>query len=180
MAFPKHIVLGITGSISAYKGPELVRALVKAGASVQVILSNGGSDFTTPLSLATVSGKPILNSFYDETDGSWNNHVQLAAEADLLLVAPMSANTLSGFATGRCSSLLDACFLSAKSPVILCPAMDHDMWHHPATQRNIAQVKNDGADVMPPEHGELASGLIGDGRLPEILNIVDFIAKKFS
>lgn len=175
MAFSGNVILGVTGSISAYKSAYIARLLVKQGCNVKVVLTTGGAQFITPLTLSTVSKNAVLTDFANAQTGEWHNHVALANWANLILVSPMSANTLGKLANGLCDNLLHAIYLSAKNKVLLCPAMDHDMWNHKATQRNIDLVKQDGAIILPPESGELASGLIGDGRLPEPENIVAFI-----
>lgn len=180
MSFPSKIVLGVTGSISAYKAAVIARLLVKKGSEVQVVLTRGGAQFITPLTLSTVSNRPVLSEFYNSDNGAWNNHVHLAEWADLVLIAPASANTIAQLSNGLCNELLHAIYLSAKSRVLVCPAMDHDMWHHAAVKRNVGQLKTDGVMVMPPASGELASGLIGDGRLPEPEDIVTFIDHNFN
>lgn len=175
MSFNGKVLLGVTGSISAYKAAVIARLLVKQGCEVQIVLSKGGAQFITPLSLATVSKHSVLTEFYVEKTGEWNNHVALAEWADLILIAPTSANTMAKLANGFCDELLHAIYLSAKSKVVLAPAMDHDMWNHPAVKRNLELLKGDGTTIIPPEQGELASGLIGDGRLAEPEHILDFI-----
>lgn len=180
MGFPSKILLGVTGSISAYKAAVVARLLVKKGTEVQVVLTDGGAQFITPLTMATVSKKPVLSHFYQSDTGEWHNHVALAEWADLILIAPASANTLAKLANGFCDHLLHAIYLSAKSPVMVCPAMDHEMWHHVAVQRNVNTLKEDNVLVMPPASGELASGIMGDGRLPEPDDIVAFVEQKFT
>jgi len=174
----KKILLGISGSIAAYKTPELVRLLIKQGAEVQVILTEGGQQFVTPLSLATVSKRAVLTSF---TDGQqWHNHVELGLWADLLLIAPCSANTLSKMAHGGCDNLLQATYLSARCPIAIAPAMDVDMWLHPSTQQNITTVKGYNNAIIEPEEGELASGLVGKGRMADPANIVAWVEHHFT
>lgn len=163
----KHILLGICGSIAAYKSAYLTRLLVKAGARVQVVMTPDATQFITPLTLATLSGRPALVDYVDTKSGNWNNHVQLALDADALLIAPASANTLSKFAHGLCDNLLCATYLSAKSPVFIAPAMDLDMWAHRSTQSNISRLQSFGNHIIPPDNGVLASGLVGEGRLAE-------------
>ena len=143
------------------------------------MLTTGGAQFITPLTLATVSKNPVLKEFHSENTGEWNNHVQLAEWADLILIAPASANTLAKLASGLCNELLHAIYLSAKCPVVCCPAMDHDMWHHPSVQRNVHTLSTDGTLILPPVSGELASGIVGDGRLPEPEDILSFLEGKF-
>lgn len=163
----KHILLGICGSIAAYKSAHLTRLLVKAGAHVQVVMTPDATQFITPLTLATLSGNPVLVDYFDAKSGEWNNHVQLALDADAILIAPASANTLAKFANGLCDNLLCAAYLSAKSPVFLAPAMDLDMWAHGSTRSNISRLQSFGNHIIPPGNGELASGLSGEGRLAE-------------
>lgn len=173
----KKIVLGISGSIAAYKTPQLVRQLVKAGAEVKVICTTAAKQFVSPLSLSTVSRHPVL---HDINDGdTWNNHVALGRWADLLLIAPCSANTLAKLALGLCDNLLCAVYLSAICPVFIAPAMDEDMWHHPATHRNLERVKQFGHHIIPVGFGELASGLVGDGRMAEPDDILRYLSNYF-
>ncbi len=175
----KKIILGVCGSIAAYKAAFLLRLLTKAGAEVQVIMTPDAVHFITPLTLSTLSGKPVLVDYFDEKTGEWNNHVHLALWADVILVAPASANTLSKFAAGACDNLLAAVYLSARSPVFLAPAMDLDMWKHPATQSNISALLSIGHHLIAPENGELASGLVGEGRLAEPEEIIQVLAAYF-
>ncbi|MFC7525437.1 bifunctional phosphopantothenoylcysteine decarboxylase/phosphopantothenate--cysteine ligase CoaBC [Parapedobacter sp. GCM10030251] len=163
----RHILLGICGSIAAYKSAHLTRLLVKAGAHVQVVMTPDATQFITPLTLATLSGNPVLVDYFAAKSGEWNNHVQLALDADAILIAPASANTLAKFANGLCDNLLCAVYLSAKSPVFLAPAMDLDMWAHDSTRSNISRLQSYGNHIIPPGNGELASGLSGEGRLAE-------------
>ena len=164
----KKIILGVTGSIAAYKSTYLVRELIKAGADVKVILTDSGRNFVTPLSLATLSKNPVLYKFTeDEASGDWNNHVELGLWADLILIAPASANTLAKMVQGICDNLLMATFLSARCPVWVAPAMDLDMYAHASTQDNLEILRKRGVEVIDPESGELASGLTGKGRMSE-------------
>lgn len=173
----KKILLGISGSIAAYKTPELVRQFIKQGAEVKVILTQGGEMFVAPLALSTVSKQEVLTSF---TNGNtWHNHVALGMWADLLLIAPCSANMLSKMAHGACDNLLLATFLSAKCPVAIAPSMDLDMWIHPATQNNVSLLKSYNHEIIEPEDGELASGLVGKGRMPEPHNLVNWTIQYF-
>lgn len=172
-ALPRRILLGVTGGIAAYKSALLVRALVKAGADVQVVMTPAAHDFVTPLTLSTLSGRPVLTDlFVRDGSGRWNDHVHLARWADTLLVAPASANTLAKMAHGQCDNLLLACFLSATCPVFVAPAMDLEMWRDPATLHNLALLKERGVRTIGPEHGELASGLVGEGRMTEPEDLV--------
>jgi len=172
----KNIVLGICGSIAAYKSALLVRLLVKAGASVQVVMTPDATNFITPLTLSTLSKKPVLSDYFTPETGEWNNHVELGLWADLLIIAPASANTMAKMANGLCDNLLLAVYLSAKCPVYLAPAMDLDMWKHEATQQNIQTLQSFGNVIIPPATGELASGLYGEGRMAEPEDITGFIS----
>lgn len=175
----KNILLGVCGSIAAYKAAFLTRLLVKAGAHVQVVMTADALQFITPLTLSTLSGNPVLTHYVKEDTGEWNSHVQLGLWADAVLIAPASANTLAKLANGLCDNLLTAVYLSAKSVVFLAPAMDLDMWVHPATQANIDTLRSFGNVVIPPEKGELASGLNGEGRLAEPTAILTFLENYF-
>jgi phosphopantothenoylcysteine decarboxylase/phosphopantothenate--cysteine ligase len=171
----KNIVLGICGSIAAYKSALLVRLLIKAGANVQVVMTPDATSFITPLTLSTLSKKPVLVEYFNPANGEWNNHVELGLWADIFLTAPASANTLAKMAHGLSDNLLTAVYLSAKCPVYFAPAMDLDMWKHPATQQNILQLQSYGNVLIPPGNGELASGLYGEGRMAEPEEIVGFL-----
>ncbi len=175
----KKILLGISGGIAAYKTAHLVRLFIKAGAQVQVVMSPASLHFITPLTLATLSKRPVFSTFYDEEDekGTWNNHVELALWADYMLVAPATANTLSKMANGTCDNLLIATYLSAKCPVYFAPAMDLDMYKHPSTLESFHKLQAFGNILIPAENGELASGLSGEGRMAEPENIVAFLEK---
>src|SRR5688572_18447569 len=168
----KKILLGITGSIAAYKAIFLVRLLVKAGAEVRVVTTPASKDFVSPLTLATLSKNPVLVDLFDEQ--SWANHVMLGRWADLMLIAPLSCNTLAKMANGQCDNLLMAVYLSATCPVVVAPAMDEDMWHHPATKANLEKVLSYGNDIIPVTSGELASGLHGEGRMAEPEQILEY------
>ena len=170
-------MVGITGSIAAYKSVIFVRLLVKAGAEVKVIMTESAQDFVSPLTFSTLSKNKVLLNLFDEDN--WNNHVMLGRWADIMIIAPASCNTISKMATGICDNLLQAVFLSSKSPVMLAPAMDEDMWLHPSTQRNIQKLKDDGVSVLPVYKGELASGLSGEGRMPEPEQLINFIENFF-
>ncbi|HMB62139.1 MAG TPA: bifunctional phosphopantothenoylcysteine decarboxylase/phosphopantothenate--cysteine ligase CoaBC [Eudoraea sp.] len=173
----KNILLGITGGIAAYKTTFLIRLLIKAGAQVKVILTESAGSFVSPLTLATLSKNPVLHSFVKEEEGSldWNNHVELGLWADLMLIAPATANTLSKMAHGTCDNLLMAVYLSAKCPVFIAPAMDLDMYNHPSTTASFEKVQSFGNILIPAATGELASGLYGEGRMAEPEDIVAFM-----
>jgi phosphopantothenoylcysteine decarboxylase/phosphopantothenate--cysteine ligase len=175
----KKILLGISGGIAAYKTASLVRLFIKAGAHVQVIMTPASKDFITPLTLSTLSKNPVHSSFFDEDDENkqWNNHVELGLWADLFVVAPATANTLSKMAHGSCDNLLIATYLSAKCPVYFAPAMDLDMYKHPSTIASFKALDQFGNTIIPAENGELASGLSGEGRMAEPENIVSFIER---
>jgi phosphopantothenoylcysteine decarboxylase/phosphopantothenate--cysteine ligase len=172
----KNIVLGICGSIAAYKSALLVRLLVKSGANVQVVMTPDATNFITPLTLSTLSKRPVLVDYFTPENGEWNNHVELGLWADLLIIAPASANTLAKMANGLCDNLLMAVYLSAKCQVYFAPAMDLDMWKHEATQSNIGKLQSFGNILIPPGNGELASGLHGEGRMAEPEEITEFIS----
>ena len=176
----KKVILGISGSIAAYKTPLLVRALIKAGAEVQVVMTPSSKSFVAPLSLSTVSNKAVYSEFVDSEDELWNNHVDLGFWADLMLVAPASANTLSKMAQATCDNLLLAVYLSAKCPVYFAPAMDLDMHEHPATQDAIQRLVSRNNIHIPAQEGELASGLQGVGRMQEPDQIIDFLEQDLS
>ncbi len=177
----KKILIGITGSIAAYKIPLLIRLLKKEGAEVKIVMTPCAKDFVTPLTLSTLSQQPVLIEPYDKTDGSWNSHVDWGRWADVFIMAPVSANTLAKMASGIADNLLTTTYLAAKCPVFFAPAMDLDMFHHPTTQKNIDTLLSYGNHLIAPQEGELASGLCGAGRMEEpeeILRIVtDFFLK---
>ena len=173
----KKILLGVSGSIAAYKATFLVRLLIKQGAQVKVIMTNAAKDFVTPLSLSTLSKNDVLSDI--ATDDSWANHVALGRWADVMLIAPLSCNTLAKMATGLCDNLLMAVYLSATCPVIVAPAMDEDMWHHPTTKNNLQKLEVYHNKITPVENGELASGLIGEGRMAEPEIIVKYLEDFF-
>ncbi|OFX27095.1 MAG: phosphopantothenoylcysteine decarboxylase [Bacteroidetes bacterium GWA2_31_9b] len=178
----KHILLGITGSIAAYKAAILVRLLVKEGAQVKVVMTELAKEFITPLTLATLSKNPILVDFFDPENGQWNSHVDLGMWADLYLIAPATANTMGKMANGVADNLLLTSYLSAKCPVMVAPAMDLDMFQHPANTKNIEILKSYGNIILEPATGELASGLSGKGRMeePEMIveKVIDFFTSK--
>jgi phosphopantothenoylcysteine decarboxylase/phosphopantothenate--cysteine ligase len=173
----KKILLGISGGIAAYKTATLVRLFIKAGAHVQVIMTPASKDFITPLTLSTLSKNPVFSEFYnkEEQNEEWNSHVELGLWADLMVIAPATANTLSKMANGLCDNLLIACYLSAKCPVYFAPAMDLDMYIHPSTLESFRTLKAFGNTMIHAENGELASGLFGEGRMAEPENIVLFL-----
>jgi len=171
----KKIILGICGSIAAYKSATLVRLLVKAGADVQVVMTPDATNFITPLTLSTLSKRPVYSEYFKPETGEWNNHVELGLWADAVIIAPASANTMAKMAGGLVDNLLTAVYLSAKCPVYFAPAMDLDMWKHETTQHNIAALQSFENILIPPGNGELASGLHGEGRMAEPEEIVAFL-----
>ncbi len=170
------ILLGVTGSIAAYKSAELVRLLRKAGARVQVLMTPDATRFVPPLTLGTLAESEVLTTVFPENEaGSWTKHITLGLSADLLVIAPATAQTIAKLAHGFCDSMLTATALAARCPVMVCPAMDHDMYEHPATRRNLEILRGYGYTIIEPEHGALASGLVGKGRLPEPVHILEAI-----
>jgi phosphopantothenoylcysteine decarboxylase/phosphopantothenate--cysteine ligase len=176
----KHILLGITGSIAAYKAAIIVRLLVKEGAEVKIVMTPLAKEFITPLTLATLSKNPILVDFFNPENGDWNSHVDLGLWADLYLIAPVTANTMAKMANGVADNLLLTSYLSARCPVMFAPAMDLDMFQHPSTQNNIHKLTGFGNILIEPTTGELASGLEGKGRMAEPESIVDAIKNLFT
>ncbi len=176
----KKILLGVCGSIAAYKAAILIRLLVKEEAEVQVIMTTSASSFITPLTLATLSKKPVYTNFTKDNQGEWNNHVELGLWADAMLIAPASANTISKLASGLCDNLLLATYLSARCPVFVAPAMDLDMYRHPTTVQNLQKLQTFGNTVVDAVDGELASGLFGVGRMAEPEQLVKTLAQFFS
>ncbi|MCE3227749.1 MAG: phosphopantothenoylcysteine decarboxylase [Bacteroidetes bacterium] len=174
MLFQKKIILGVTGGIAAYKCAHLVRLLIKEGAEVKVVMTKSASEFVTPQTLSVLSKNEVVIDFFD-SNNNWNNHVHLAEWADILLVAPLTANTLAKMANGICDNVLLATYLSAKTKTIVAPAMDLDMYQHASTKQNLDKLKSFGNLVVPAESGELASGLSGEGRMAEPENIVTFL-----
>lgn len=168
----KHIVLGISGGIAAYKSAYLLRLLIKKGAEVQVVITPNGKEFITPATLAALSGKPVVSDFFAANTGEWHSHVDLGLWADLMIVAPATASTIGKMANGIADNMLITTYLSAKEQVMVAPAMDLDMWAHPSTQRNIATLRKDGVIIVEPASGALASGLTGKGRMEEPEGIV--------
>lgn len=173
----KKILLGITGSIAAYKSIYLVRLLIKEGAEVRVIVTPSAKDFVSTLTLSTLSHQPVLIDMFDEE--GWSNHVLLGRWADLMIIAPLSCNSLAKMANGQCDNLLLAVYLSAVCPIAVAPAMDEDMWKHPATKQNVEKLESFGHKIIPVEKGELASGLHGEGRMAEPEQILQFITDNF-
>jgi phosphopantothenoylcysteine decarboxylase/phosphopantothenate--cysteine ligase len=173
----KKILLGITGSIAAYKAANLTRLLIKEGAEVKIIMTPSAKDFVSPLTLSTLSRNPVLIDLFDEK--SWNNHVMLGRWADIMLIAPLSCNTLSKMAYGQCDNFLMAVYLSATCKVVVAPAMDEDMWKHAATTENCKRIESYGNKIIPVEEGELASGLTGEGRMAEPETIVQYLKDNF-
>tara|TARA_R110002051_G_scaffold56046_8_gene103972 strand:+ start:22095 stop:23300 length:1206 start_codon:yes stop_codon:yes gene_type:complete len=176
----KNILLGITGGIAAYKTTFLVRLFIKAGANVKVILTDSASSFVSPLTLATLAKNPVVLDFVktEENTIDWNNHVEMGLWADLMVIAPATANTMSKMATGNCNNILMATYLSAKCPVFVAPAMDLDMYKHPTTKSSLEALISFGNKIIPATSGELASGLHGEGRMAEPEEIIDFIKKQ--
>lgn len=166
------LLVGVTGGIAAYKTPELVRGLTKAGAGVQVLMTPYAHHFVTPLTLATVSGRPVYSDFYDEKTGEWFNHVNFAEWADGFLLAPLTANSLAKLCNGFCDNLVMATYLSTTCPIALAPAMDRDMYQHPAIQNNLRVMQERGHRLIGPETGALASGMDGMGRMVEPASII--------
>jgi phosphopantothenoylcysteine decarboxylase/phosphopantothenate--cysteine ligase len=175
----KHILLGITGGIAAYKCAQLVRLFIREGAVVKIVMTKSAEEFVTAKTLSVLSKNEVVSDFFDHNQ-NWNNHVALAEWADLMVVAPLTANTLAKFATGICDNIVTACFLSARSKVFLAPAMDLDMYQHPTTKQNLKTLVNNGNSIIPAESGELASGLVGEGRMAEPENIIEFIKNEIN
>ncbi|MCM1152397.1 MAG: bifunctional phosphopantothenoylcysteine decarboxylase/phosphopantothenate--cysteine ligase CoaBC [Muribaculum sp.] len=176
----KHIVLGITGGIAAYKSAYLLRLLIKKGAEVQVVITPNGKEFITPATLAALSGKPVVSEFFAANTGEWHSHVDLGLWADLMIIAPATASSIGKMANGIADNMLITTYLSAKEQVMVAPAMDLDMWRHPSTQRNVAVLKQDGVIIVEPASGELASGLTGKGRMAEPEEIAEAAERYFA
>lgn len=175
----KHIVLGITGSIAAYKAASLARLFVKEGAEVQIVITPAGKEFITPVTLSALTGKPVVSEFFGANDGSWHSHVDLGLWADALVIAPATSSTLGKMANGIADNMLITTYMSMKAPVFIAPAMDLDMFAHPATKRNIEILLSYGNHIIEPASGELASHLIGKGRMEEPENILAYIKEFF-
>ncbi len=176
----KHIVLGITGSIAAYKAATLLRGLVKEGAEVQVVITPAGKEFITPVTLSALSNKPVVSEFFGANDGTWHSHVDLGLWADLMLIAPATASSMAKMANGVADNMLITTYMSMKCPVMIAPAMDLDMFNHPANRRNMDTLKSYGNIIIEPACGELASGLVGKGRMQEPENILEEVVAFFS
>ena len=176
----KHIILGITGSIAAYKAAYIIRGLVKKGAEVQVVITPSGKEFITPLTLATLSSHPVISEFFSNRDGTWNNHVDLGLWADAMLIAPATASTIGKMANGIADNMLVTTYLSCKAPVFVAPAMDLDMFAHPTTQQNLDRLRSFGNRIIEPASGELASHLVGKGRMEEPDKIIEALEEFFS
>lgn len=175
----KKIVLGITGSIAAYKSCLIIRALIKKGAEVQVVITPSGKEFITPLTLSTLTGKPVVSEFFDRRDGSWHSHVSLGMWADAMLIAPATTSTIGKMANGIADNMLITTYLSMKAPVFVAPAMDLDMFAHPSTQKNLETLRSYGNYIIEPASGELASHLEGKGRMEEPDNIIKVLEDYF-
>lgn len=176
----KKIILGITGGIAAYKSAYLIRALVKEGAEVQVVMTPAAKEFITPLTLATLSRKPVISEFFSHRDGSWNSHVDLGLWADAMLVAPATASTIGKMANGVADNMLVTTYLSCKAPVFIAPAMDLDMFAHPSTRQNLARLRSYGNHIIEPGEGELASRLVGKGRMQDPDEIIRVLSAFFA
>lgn len=176
----KHIVLGITGGIAAYKSAYLLRLFIKAGAEVQVVITPNGKEFITPATLAALSGKPVVSDFFAANTGEWHSHVDLGLWSDLMVIAPATASSIGKMANGIADNMLITTYLSAKSPVMIAPAMDLDMWAHPSTHRNVETLQKDGVIVVEPASGELASHLVGKGRMAEPEEILKRVEQHFA
>ena len=176
----KKIILGITGSIAAYKACYIIRGLIKQGAEVQVVITPAGKEFITPITLSALTGKPVISEFFAQRDGTWNSHVDLGLWADAMLIAPATASTIGKMANGIADNMLITTYLSAKAPVFVAPAMDLDMFAHPSTQKNLDTLRSYGNHIIEPASGELASHLVGKGRMEEPENIIRVLDEFFS
>ena len=175
----KKIVLGITGSIAAYKAAILIRGLIKKGAEVQVVITPAGKEFITPITLSALTSKPVISEFFAQRDGTWNSHVDLGLWADAMVIAPATASTIGKMANGIADNMLITTYLSMKAPVFVAPAMDLDMFAHPSTQRNLETLRSYGNHIIEPGEGELASHLVGKGRMEEPEKIIEELEKFF-
>jgi phosphopantothenoylcysteine decarboxylase/phosphopantothenate--cysteine ligase len=176
----KKIILGITGSIAAYKACYIIRGLMKKGAEVQVIITEAGKEFITPITLSTLTNKPVISEFFTGRDGTWNSHVELGVWADAMLIAPATASTIGKIASGIADNMLTTTYLAAKAPIFIAPAMDLDMYAHPSMQHNVERLRSFGNYIIEPTQGELASRLIGKGRMEEPENIIRILEDFFS
>ena len=176
----KHIILGITGSIAAYKAAYIIRALVKKGAEVQVVITPAGKEFITPITLSALSSNPVISEFFSNRDGSWHSHVDLGLWADAMLIAPATASTIGKMANGIADNMLVTTYLSCKAPVFIAPAMDLDMFAHPSTQQNLDRLRSFGNHIIEPAEGELASHLVGKGRMEEPDKIIAVLEEFFT
>lgn len=176
----KKIVLGITGSIAAYKACYIIRGLIKRGAEVQVVITPAGKEFITPITLSALTNKPVISEFFAQRDGTWNSHVDLGLWADAMLIAPATASTIGKMANGIADNMLITTYLSAKAPVFIAPAMDLDMFAHPSTQQNLEKLRSYGNHIIEPGTGELASHLVGKGRMEEPENIIRHLERYFA
>ena len=176
----KHIILGITGSIAAYKAAYIIRALVKKGAKVQVVITPAGKEFITPITLSALSSNPVISEFFSNRDGSWHSHVDLGLWADAMLIAPATASTIGKMANGIADNMLVTTYLSCKAPVFIAPAMDLDMFAHPSTQQNLDRLRSFGNHIIEPAEGELASHLVGKGRMEEPDKIIAVLEEFFA
>ena len=176
----KHIILGITGSIAAYKAAYIIRALVKKGAEVQVVITPAGKEFITPITLSALSSNPVISEFFSNRDGSWHSHVDLGLWADAMLIAPATASTIGKMANGIADNMLVTTYLSCKAPVFIAPAMDLDMFAHPSTQQNLDRLRSFGNHIIEPAEGELASHLVGKGRMEEPDKIIAVLEEFFA
>lgn len=176
----KKIILGITGSIAAYKACHIIRGLIKRGAEVQVVITPAGKEFITPITLSALTSKPVISEFFAQRDGTWNSHVDLGLWADAMLIAPATASTIGKMANGIADNMLITTYLSAKAPVFVAPAMDLDMYAHPSTQKNLDTLRSYGNHIIEPASGELASHLVGKGRMEEPENIILHLEEYFA
>ena len=175
----KHIVLGITGSIAAYKAASLARLFIKSGAEVQIVMTPSGKEFITPVTLSALTGKPVVSEFFTANDGTWHSHVDLGLWADLMVIAPATAATIGKMANGIADNMLCTTYMSMKAPIIVAPAMDLDMFAHPSTHRNLDILRSYGNHIIEPASGELASHLIGKGRMEEPEKILEYVINFF-
>ena len=176
----KKIVLGITGSIAAYKAAILIRGLIKKGAEVQVVITPSGKEFITPITLSALTSKPVISEFFAQRDGTWNSHVDLGLWADAMVIAPATASTIGKMANGVADNMLITTYLSMKAPVFVAPALDLDMFAHPSTQKNLDTLRSYGNYIIEPGEGELASHLVGKGRMEEPEKIIEYLETYFS